>query len=318
MKKWLVAALAGLGILSVASVAFAYVGNWFTRRSLRGPQMVCWLTATGIKEAFKAGNAIATLPLWSAASVKVTNGTSGLSARSKKIGSRTSGEWIDDFFRECDLADVSRCGHGYHYWPTVEAAQIEGAAAAEVALFYGLKVYSANAESEWLKGRKDHENKPWMPPEHLRATALAFVAAFRSVAPQTRLHLCAAWYGPYTFQALDAFTLAHFDGMERMIFGSEPGTRAKQWGSARQSAEAAQAIRSDFAFVPLWASGSVESKMTYAGVPQQVAQVEAEMPTSFLGVYFGNYAGSMWASGNKYSTAWSQIIPALQGGGTLV
>jgi len=317
MRRWLVGLLMGLGVIGAASLALAYVGNWFIRKSLRGPQMVCWVTSKGIRAALATDSALATLPLYSAGSVKITSGYEGIGYRQSSLGSYTNGYYIDRFFQECDAARVSRCGWGYHYLPNVDQARTEGAHAAHASLYHEVKAYSCNAEVQWLKGRSDYKDKPWMKAPHLRATLLAFEEAFRSVAPGIRLNVCAAMFSAEAVKALDPHTMARFDGMERMCFGGTAKTRRKQYTTARDAAARARQIRQDFSFQPIWASGSVESKMTYAGVPSEVLQLEAEMPTGMLAVYYGNYAGMMWAKGNAYSPSWAHIIGALQGRGTL-
>ena len=311
MRLW-IPILIALGALT----AFAgKARSWFRRRSSKGPQAIAWITPSGIRSAQKAGNAFATLPLYSGASVKIADGSSGSDGwRNRNNGGRTNGEWIDLFFAECKAAGVPIAGHGYHYLLTPESAAIEGARAAESALFHKVKAYSCNCERQWLKGRMDSKGKPHASTAHLRATAMAFNEAFRSVAPNIRVHITpmmnvAHVWGP----VLTPEWLAKWDGLERMIFATSPNTRRKRWTAPRELAATARAINPRFSYVPLWATGSIEAGTTYAGAQLQAAELEATEPTEFIGPYYGNYAGTMWATGNSYGPPWSALILKMQG-----
>lgn len=288
--------------------------GWFRRRSSKGPQMVAWITPSGIKSAYAAGNALETLPLYSATSVKITDGLQGSGYRDKKNGPKTNGEWIDDYMREARAAGVPVSGHGFHYLLTVNQAKIEGARAAESALFHKVKAYSCNCEVQWLKGSMNYKGKPYAPTAHLRSTAMAFNEAFRSVAPNIRLHITPMMNVKNVWsKVLTPDWLSKWDGLERMVFATSPKTRATRWLDTRVLAAEVQKINPSFSYVPLWATGAVETSMSYAGAQNQVVQLEATAPTEFLGVYFGNYAGTMWNTGNAYGPPWSQLIPVLQG-----
>tara|TARA_R110000824_G_scaffold44959_4_gene130471 strand:+ start:120 stop:1061 length:942 start_codon:yes stop_codon:yes gene_type:complete len=311
--------MAGLGILGVATYVVTQFGSWFRRRSLRGPQAVAWISPSGIKSAYKAGNALATLSLYSASAIKIADGASGAANwRDRQNGSQTNGGWIDDYMRECTAAGVPISGWGFHYLLTVPQAQMEGAKAAESALYHKVKAYSCNCEIQWLKGRMDYKKHPYMPTSHISATAMAFNQAFRSVAPGIRLHITPMMHmksiwGPLLTPAW----LSKWDGLERMLFATSLKTLSARWTETRLLAEKAQALNPNFSYVPLWATGSVETTMDYAGAQSHVLPLEAVEPTGLIGIYYGNYAGTMWATGNKYGPPWSQIIPALQGRSTI-
>jgi hypothetical protein len=313
VNPWII----GAGVL-LAVVLFGGARAWSKRRSSVGPQMVAWVTPSGIKSAYNAGNAFATLPLYSAASVKIADGSSGSENwRDRQNGPRTNGEWIDLFTSECRAAGVPISGHGFHYLLTVESARQEGARAAESALFHGVKAYSCNAEIHWLKGRMDYKgkDKPYAPTAHIRATGLAFLEGFKSVAPGIRCHLTpmmhmVSIWGP----VMTPDWLSQWDGLERMIFATSSNTRRKRWSQTIELTNQAKAIKPSFSYVPLWPTGSVESGTSYAGAQLQAVELEAQQPTEYLGIYFGNYAGTMWATGNAYGPPWTQIIAALRGG----
>lgn len=310
MKLWIPLAI---GLLLVAASG-AMSRAWFRRRSSKGPQVVAWITPSGIRSAYKAGNALQTLPLYSATSVKITDGKQGSSYRDKNNGGRTNGEWIDDYMQEARAAGVPVSGHGFHYLLTVEQAQIEGARAAESALFHKVKAYSCNCERQWLKGRMDSKDKPHAPTSHLRATAMAFNKAFKSVAPGIRINITPMMNIKKVWApVLTPDWLAEWDGLERMIFATSPKTRMARWTDTRNLTAQVQALKPSFAYTPLWATGSVEAGTSYAGAQTQVLGLESAEPTEFLGVYFGNYAGTMWNTGNSYGPPWSVLIPQLQG-----
>ena len=315
MRLWIPILLGAVVFLLTAGKA----GAWFTRKGSKGPQVVAWITPTGIKSAYAAGNALQTLSLYSATSVKITDGAQGSSYRDKQNGAQTNGGWIDDYMQEARAANVPVSGHGFHYLLTPESSAIEGARAAESALFHKVKAYSCNCERQWLKGRMDSKGQPHAPTAYLRATAMAFNKAFKSVAPNIRIHITPMMNNRHVWvPVLTPEWLAEWDGLERMIFATSPNTRAKRWTNTRELASQVQALKPSFSYVPLWATGSVESGTSYAGAQVQTISLEAGEPTEFLGVYFGNYAGTMWATGNQYGPPWSQIIPTLQGRAELV
>ena len=315
MKLWIPILLGALALI-VATGSKAR--SWFRKRGSKGPQVVAWITPSGIKSAYAAGNALQTLPLYSATSVKITDGKQGSGYRNKPNGAQSNGGWIDDYMREARAAGVPVSGHGFHYLLTPESAAVEGARAAESALFHNVKAYSCNCERQWLKGRMDSAGQPHASTGHLRATAMAFNKAFRSVAPNIRLHITPMMnvshvWGP----VLTPEWLAQWDGLERMIFATSPKTRAKRWTATRQLAAQVRQINPSFSYVPLWATGSVEAGTSYAGAQVQTLALENQEPTEFLGAYFGNYAGTMWNTGNSYGPPWSKLIPALQGRASL-
>ena len=98
-----------------------------------------------------------------------------------------------------------------------------------------------------------------------------------------------------------------------MVFATSPNTRRKRWTATRELAAEVQKINPSFSYVPLWATGSVEQSNSYAGAQLQTLELESQEPTEFLGAYFGNLGGTMWATGNQYGPPWSKLIPALQG-----
>ena len=309
MRLW-IPLLIGAAILAGTVLA----RGWFRRRSSKGPQVVAWVTPSGIKSAYKAGNALQTLPLYSATSVKITDGLQGSGYRDKPNGGRTNGEWIDDYMQEARAAGVPVSGHGFHYLLTVNQAAIEGARAAESALLHKVKAYSCNCEVQWLKGRMDYKGTPYASTEHLQSTAMAFNKAFRSVAPSIRLHITPMMNVKKVWsKVLTPQWLAEWDGLERMVFATSPKTRSTRWYDTRDLAAAVRQLNPSFSYVPLWATGAVETSTVYAGAQNQAVQLEASAPTEFLGVYYGNYAGTMWNTGNAYGPPWSQLIPVLQG-----
>ena len=311
MNPWII----GLAVFAAAFLFASGAGAWFNRRSSVGPQVVAWVTPSGIKSAYAAGNALQTLPLYSATSVKITDGAQGSSYRNKSNGAQSNGGWIDDYMLEARAAGVPVSGHGFHYLLTPESAAIEGARAAESALFHEVKAYSCNCERQWLKGRMDSKGQPHASTAHLRATAMAFNKAFKAVAPGIRIHITPMMNNRHVWvPVLTPEWLAEWDGIERMIFATSPNTRAKRWTNTRELARQVQELKPSFSYVPLWATGSVESGTSYAGAQVQAVSLEASEPTEFLGVYFGNYAGTMWATGNSYGPPWTAIIAALRGG----
>jgi|TARA_R110002126_G_scaffold224581_2_gene369425 hypothetical protein len=308
MRLWIPILIGGL------LLAGALAGKWYRRRSSRGPQMVAWITPSGIKSAYAAGNALQTLPLYSATSVKITDGQKGSGYRDKKNGAQTNGGWIDDYMAEAKAAGVPVSGHGFHYLLTPESSAVEGARAAEAALFHKVKAYSCNCEIQWLKGSMNYKGKSYRSAGALSATAMAFNEAFRSVAPNIRLNITPMMnvknvWGPL----MTPQWLAQWDGLERMVFATSPKTRMVRWTDTLDLVRRVQKIKPSFAYVPLWATGSIESSMSYAGAQLQTLTLEQSEPTEFLGVYYGNYAGTMWNTGNNYGPSWAKLIPALQG-----
>jgi hypothetical protein len=285
-----------------------------TIKSEFGPQWVPWVTPTGIHNCLKHKGEF-TLPLYSAVCVKILDGDDLSWWENDKVAGQRNENLINKFFALSDAAQCARWGWGYHYCYSPSKADSEGRAAAVAAKKYKCLVYSCNIERYWIaqdpQAPKSWKGKSTVPK--IRASAMAFLAAFREEAPGIRIHVCpAAW--PVTRlseKALDASHLALWDGLDRMLFGSTANDwQQRKFDHALKWAEAAKDINPAFDYVPLFPSG--DNLPTYAGSVAATVDIETAQPTFYGGIYYGNLGGPMWSKGNASNPPWSEAIPELR------